>query len=214
MFNTEITLRFCHRTGKVLIALTRTFTNITQVYTCINVLDTKIKSKFNTLGDLHDRNGCCCKNTHQMQIWLQQRWPTQVTQPRPCFLYFSFQRMFCSLYRVFLTELNSIRSHHDHQYSQCSPCLKLTKITSGDKESTEKVKFYLQERWSRSVAPKHQSSEAPYFFSWSQSPSYSSLATGFPSVFLTTRNVVRSKIRGFGAREHCLAERPLYTAVR
>lgn len=101
------------------------------------------------------------------------------------FFVFFFQRMFCSLYRVFLTELNSIRSYHDHQYSQCSPCLKLTKITSGDKESTEKVKFYLQERWSRSVAPKHQSSEAPYFFSWSQSPSYSSLATGFPSVFLT-----------------------------
>lgn len=132
MFNTDIaliTLRLCHRTGKVPTALTHIYKQTNkkpQVYTCpsINLLVTNIKSKFNPFGDLHDRNGCCCKNTHQKPIWLQQRWPTRVTQTRPCF--FSGCSVLC-MYLVFLTELNSIRSHREHQYSQCSPCLKLIK---------------------------------------------------------------------------------------
>lgn len=131
-----------------------------------------IKREFNPFVALRDRNGCCCKikkhtHTHQKLIWIQQRWLTQVTQTRRCL--FSG----CSVLSTDLTLLTEPNPRFwtfslwsiSPKFSVWKADLKKKKKTSGDKSCTDKVRFYLQERWSRPVAPKHQSSEAPYFLS-------------------------------------------------
>lgn len=142
-----------------------------------------------------------------MLIWLQQRWPSQVTQPRPCF--FNGCSVLC-MYLVFLTERKPMVIINNANVLRVKKKKKKTNIKTPQeiKREQRRLKFYLQERWWRSVVPKHQSSEAPYFVSWSQES----------QLFFTGRRIFnrkhyKTRSRGFGARAHRVAERPLNTQL-